>query len=364
MKYHIIVFGCQMNDSDAERLAAVFDGLKFQKTENINKADIIAVVMCSVRQPAVDRVHWLAHSFTKVKKANPKLITILTGCILKKDKKKLSKGFDYIIDIKEIKKIPQILKINPCHISGDRLKCDKSDYLKIVPKYSLKFSANVPIMTGCNNFCAYCVVPYTREREFSRPAKEIISEIKNLIKNGYKKIWLLGQNVNSYKDPSTGSGQAINFPKLLKMVNDIHGNFELNFISSHPKDFSDELIKIMAGCKKLSKRLNLPIQSGDNEILKKMRRPYTVAQYKNLVKKIRKAIPNISLTTDVIVGFPGETKKQFGNTVKTFKEIGFDMAFINKYSQRTGTAAAKLKDDVTWQEKKRREKILIKLVNE
>jgi tRNA-2-methylthio-N6-dimethylallyladenosine synthase len=212
-------------------------------------------------------------------------------------------------------------------------------------------------MTGCNNFCAYCVVPYTREREVSRPAKKIICEIKNLVKNGTKEIWLLGQNVNSYKDNKT------NFPKLLKMVNDIPGDFELNFTSSHPKDFSDELIETMTKCKKLSKRLNLPIQSGDDEILRRMNRPYTVAQYKNLVKKIRKAMPDISLSTDVIVGFPGETKKQFENTVKTFKDIGFDMAYINKYSPRAGTAAEKMKDNVSIAEKKRREKMLIELVN-
>ncbi len=358
-----------MNISDSERVSAVLESAKYKKTQNINRANLIAVVMCSVRQSAVDRVHGLVEKLKTIKKANPKepygesarrrqIKTILTGCILKKDKKIFLKSFDYVLDIKDIKKIPDILKINPRQISRDRVNYDKGNYLDIIPEYENKFSANVPIMTGCNNFCSYCVVPHTREREISRPTKEIISEIKNLIKGGCKKIWLLGQNVNSYKDKN------INFPDLLKMVNNIPGDFELNFTSSHPKDFSDELIKTMAGCKKLSKRLNLPIQSGDDAILKKMNRPYTVKKYKNLVKKIRKAIPDISLSTDVIIGFPGESKKQFENTVKTFKKICFDMAYINKYSPRAGTAAAKLKDDVSWQEKKRREKILIKLVNE
>jgi tRNA-2-methylthio-N6-dimethylallyladenosine synthase len=339
-----------MNISDSERVVTILESTKLQKTKNINKADIIIVVMCSVRQPAVDRVYYLAHKFEKLKLKNHKLKTILTGCVLKKDKKTFEKKFDYIFDIKDIQKIPKILKIK-------NFKKYKH-YIDIVPKYSSKNMAYVPIMTGCNNFCSYCVVPYTRGREISFSAKKIISEIKSLIKRGYKKIWLLGQNVNSYKDSKT------NFPKLLKKVNDIPGDFVLNFTTSHPKDFSDELIETMTKCEKLSMDLNLPIQSGDDEILKKMNRPYTVAQYKNLVKKIRKALPNIRLSTDIIVGFPGETKKQFNNTAKILKEIGYGVAFINKYSPRTGTTASKLEDDVPWAEKKRREKILIKLINE
>lgn len=349
-----------MNVSDSERIAAVLNSIKYKITPNINEADLIVVNMCSVRQSAVDRVHFLAHKFKELKKQNPQLKTILTGCVLKKDKKVFVKGFDYILDIKDIKKIPEIL-LHPNFC--DRKKMDIRDYLNITPKYSSKKTAYVPIMTGCNNFCTYCVVPYIRGREISRPAEEIICEIKNLIRNECKEIWLLGQNVNSYSNVLENN-RIVNFPDLLKMANGIPGDFALNFITSHPKDFSDDLIKTMVKCKKLSKRLNLPIQSGDDKILKKMNRPYTVSQYKNLVKKIRKAIPDISLSTDVIVGFPGETKKQFQNTVKTFKEISFDMAFINKYSPRAGTAAAKMKDDVPWKEKKRREKILIELVNE
>lgn len=341
MKYHVIVFGCQMNTSDAERVAAVLESAKYKPTSKVDEADLICVVMCSVRQSSVDRVHFLAHKFGKLRQENPKLKTILTGCVLKKDRKIFEKNFDFVLDIKDFFK---------------KIKKNKN-YLNVTPRYYSKSIAYVPIMTGCNNFCSYCVVPYTREREISRPAKEIINEIKKLAKKKYKEIWLLGQNVNSYKDGK------INFARLLKMVNDIPGNFVLNFTSSHPKDFLDELIETMAKCQKLSKRLNLPIQSGDDKILRKMNRPYTVAQYKNLVKKIREAIPDISLSTDVIVGFPGETKKQFENTIETFQEIGFDLAFINKYSPRAGTAAAKMKDDVPWPEKKRREKILIDLVN-
>jgi tRNA-2-methylthio-N6-dimethylallyladenosine synthase len=335
MKYHITVFGCQMNISDAERISGAFEALKYKKTDNINDADLVIMVMCSVRQSAVDRIFGMAEKFKKLKK-KPK--TILTGCILKRDKIKFGKVFDRVMNLEDL------------------LKAKK--YLEIEPKYSSEKTAYVPIMTGCNNFCSYCVVPYTRGREVSRQPRKVIAEIKNLAKNGYKEIWLLGQNVNSYKDGKT------NFPKLLKMANDVSGDFKLNFTSSHPKDFSDELIETMAKCNKLSMDLNLPIQSGDDEVLKRMNRPYTVAQYKNLVKRIKKVLPKIRLSTDIIVGFPGETKKQFNNTVKTLKEIGYGVAFINKYSPRAGTVASKMKDDVPWAEKKRREKILIELINE
>ncbi|MGA2418016.1 MAG: tRNA (N6-isopentenyl adenosine(37)-C2)-methylthiotransferase MiaB [Candidatus Staskawiczbacteria bacterium] len=347
MKYHIIVYGCQMNVSDAERVAAVLETIKYKKTQNINEADLIVVTMCSVRQSAVDRVHGLVEKFKKLKK-KPKII--LTGCILKKDKKKFLSGFDYVVDIRDIKKLPEILK--------NKKSEDVKDYLDITPKYSSKFSANVPIMTGCNNFCSYCVVPYVREREVSRPATKIILEIKNLIKNGCKEIWLLGQNVNSYKDKNN------NFPKLLKMVNNIPGEFWIRFTSSHPKDFNDEVIKTLAIGGKITPYLNLPIQSGDNKILKAMNRHYTVSDYKNKIKKLRKQIPDIAISTDIIVGFPGEIKKQFENTAKLFRDVKYDMAYINKYSPRAGTAAAKLKDNISWIEKKRREKVLTDILKQ
>ena len=349
-----------MNISDSERIASVLESIKYKKTLDINEADLIVITMCSVRQASVDRVHFLAHKFKGLKAK-----TILTGCILKKDKKYFEEGFDYIVDIgdtKTLKKIAREHKSEPNEFFRGEGAPQRGSPRTCLPAGREKSlfgerSGYVPIMTGCNNFCSYCVVPYTRGREVSRPVKDIIEEVKQAIKSGTKEIWLLGQNVNSYKHGDT------NFPKLLKSVNNLPGKFKLNFTSSHPKDFSDELIKIMAKCKKLSRDLNLPIQSGDDTVLKKMNRPYTVAQYKNLVKRIRKAIPNIRLSTDIIVGFPGETKKQFENTVKTLKEIGYGVAFINKYSPRAGTAASKLEDDVTWAEKKRREKILIDLIN-
>jgi tRNA-2-methylthio-N6-dimethylallyladenosine synthase len=344
MKYHIIIFGCQMNISDAERVASVLESAKYKLTSNMDEADLIVVTMCSIRQSAVDRVHGLVEKFRKLKTINYKLQTILTGCVLKKDKKVFVKGFNYIIDIKDIRNLSRLL--------GKKSAKAGDNYLDITPKYSSKFSANVPIMTGCNNFCAYCVVPYAREREISRDAKEIISEIKNLVKKGYKEVWLLGQNVNSYRDAQT------NFSELLKQVNNIHGEFWVRFTSSHPKDFNDEVIDAMALGGKITPYLNLPIQSGDDKVLKSMNRHYTVKDYKNKIKKLREKIPGIAISTDIIVGFPGETKKQFENTVKLFRDVKYDMAYINKYSSRAGTAAAKLKDNVLWEEKKRREKVL------
>ena len=362
MKYHIIVYGCQMNISDAERVSAVLESVNYKNTKNINEADLIIVTMCSVRQSAVDRVHGLVEKFKAIKKSNPELKTLLTGCVLKRDKKKFFDGFDYVVDIRDTNKLPEILDINPRQILRGRVKSDEGGYLSITPKYSSKFSANVPIMTGCNNFCAYCVVPYAREREISRHAKKIILEIKNLVKKGYKEIWLLGQNVNSYKDGKT------DFAALLKMVNDIPGNFWIRFTSSHPKDFNDEVINAMAGVPfgsgKITPYLNLPIQSGDDKVLKSMNRHYTVKDYKNKIKKLRKKIPGISISTDIIVGFPGETKKQFENTGKLFRDIKYDMAYINKYSARAGTAAERLKDDVSWAEKKRREKVLTEILKQ
>ncbi len=319
MKYHIITYGCQMNENDSERIAAQLEKKGYQPAKKIDQADLVVINVCSVRQSAMDRV------YSKVKKLkNPKII--LTGCLLEKDKKQLASQVNEIWPIID-------LKISPKRQSSDQ--------------------ALVPIMTGCNNFCTYCVVPYTRGREYSRPAQEIIKEVEDLVKKEYKEITLLGQNVNSYQG----------FPKLLKLINDIPGNFKIKFLTSHPKDMSDELIKVIAQNKKISQEIHLPVQSGDNQILKKMNRGYTVRDYQNLVKKIQQAIPQAKISTDIIVGFPGETEKQFQNTIKLVKEIGFKKAYISAYSCRAGTAAAKLKDDVSSDEKKRRKRILLNILN-
>ena len=357
-KYHLITFGCQINKSDSERIAGTLEKIGY-KSATPDVADLIVVNMCSVRQSAVDRVYGLVPKFKKLRTKNYKLQTILTGCFLKKDKTKFRKQFDLILSIKNLKNWPKYLSSH-------------KKYVKVQPKYSNKFSAYIPIMCGCNNFCSYCVVPYTRGPEICKPANQIIKQVKQLVKKGFKEIWLLGHNVNSYGihrrtdaehyAKPTQNKEKVNFAKLLKMANNIPGNFWISFTSSHPNDFSDELIKIIAESNKISKYISLPIQSGDNEILKKMNRPYTVEQYKKIIKKIRKKIPNIYLSTDIIVGFPGETKKQFNNTKKLFKQIKFDMAYIAEYSPRPGTAAFKLEDNVPHKEKQKRREKLTKIL--
>lgn len=363
-----------MNYSDAERLASVLESQGFKKINDETKADILCAIACSVRQSAVDRLFALGKKWSLFKNTT----TILTGCAIEEDKKKMKDIFDIIIAIAEIEQLPQkICQIYP--VNQLRSTClpktsikNNCSYFGISPIYSSKTTAYIPIMTGCNNFCSYCAVPYTRGREVSRPAQEILVEIKSLIKKGYKEVTLLGQNVNNYLDISRAQpgwflpvGQKptrlqlhTNFPALLQLLNNLSGNFTIKFITSNPWNFTDELIETIAKCRKINREIHLALQSGDDQILKKMNRKYTGEDYLKLVKKIRKKIIDVKISTDIIVGFPGETKKQFQNTIKLCKKIKFSHAYIARYSPRPGTAAAKLKDDVSQKEKKRREKAL------
>lgn len=375
MRYRIITYGCQMNESDSEKIAVLLQKQGHKPAKNEVGANLIVINVCSVRQAAVHRVYAKVNRYYKTKKI------ILAGCVLEKDKKQLKDK------VAEFWHPDHYFNCSPREIFNS-----PSPPLKLRGGWGA-LSAYVPIMTGCNNFCSYCVVPYTRGREKSRPAKNIIAEVKSLVRKGYKEIMLLGQNVNSYRSQSVSSSpqtrgglrwgvdlktpppptpssteegwrsSTVNFAKLLKIINGFPGNFRLTFLTSHPKDMSDELIATMVKCKKLKKELHLPVQSGDNTILHQMNRHYTASHYKSLIKKIRRAIPDIKISTDVIVGFPGETKKQFQNSVKLAKAVKFDGAFIAKYSPRPGTAAAKLKDDVSVSEKKRRWRILDTLIN-
>lgn len=374
--YFITTFGCQANHSDSERIAGVLEVAGFVKAKNEAESDILIFNSCSVRQSVEDRIFGLNKKLRQLKMKNRGLKIILTGCMAHYSEEQLKKRLpeiDIFLPIKELQKLPELLT----------WRCDRQvrtkEYLSFSPKYYSYFRAFVPISTGCNNFCSYCIVPYSRGREYDRPTGEIITEVKNLVQKNYKEIWLLGQNVNSYKFKIRSSKLKItvqnlkllknkdciiDFPNLLKIINDIPGDFWIRFTSPHPKDFSNDLIKAMAECDKFSHYLNLPVQSGDNEILKKMNRPYTREGYINLVNKIRMAISDIALSTDVIVGFPGETEKQFQNTVKLFQEIKFDTAYISEYSERQGTLAAKkFKDDVSKTEKARRKKYLTKVLS-
>ncbi len=352
-KYYIITIGCQMNKSDSERVASYLEDIGYKFTSNVKIADLVVLTTCGIRQSAEDRIYGL---IPKIKKNNPQTKIILTGCLSDRDdvRKRMEKYVDIQMNIKELSK----LKARLSGLNDDSIQRD-CDYLKQKPKYSSKISAFVPIGNGCDNFCTYCVVPYARGREVYRESREIIEEVKNLVKNNYKEITLIAQNVNSYHE----MGSKIDFPDLLKMVNDLEGDFWLRFATSHPKDMNDKLIETMSKCDKLCHHLHLPAQSGDNDILIAMNRKYKIGDYKKLIEKTRAKIPDISITTDIIVGFPGETREQFKNTKKLFREIKYDMAYIAQYSPRPNTVASKLDDDINREEKKRREKELMKILS-
>lgn len=360
-KYFIITFGCQMNESDSQRMASLFESVGFQESLAIDSADLIIVNMCSVRQTAVDRILGLANKFTELKMKKKGLKTILTGCILNPDRDKFAQIFDFILNKEDLEVWPQIL-------AGEGIVKKKRDYLKITPKQSNSFQAFVPISNGCDNFCTYCAVPYARGRLVSRKHTDILKEVNLLAKKGYKEIWLLGENVNSYISPTESS---VNFAELMRRIDKIEGNFWLRFTSPHPKDFSDELIDVLAKSSKFAPYINLPAQSGDDEILHKMNRPYTAKKYIELVKKIKKAFKDnrsglekeIAISTDIIVGFPTETEKQFNNTMKLFELAKFDMAFIAQYSPRPQSHCYKnMKDDVKKADKRLRHKMLTEVL--
>ena len=377
VKYYIKTFGCQMNTSDSERIAGFLESSNLKLANKIDTANLVIFNTCGVRQMAEDRVYGQIHN---LKKASPKVKIILTGCLAdRKDvQRKLKEKVDLFCEIKDFQKeIVKLLNRHPERSEGSRDSClpagtasatPQNDicYLSIKPEYSNKTFAFIPVMTGCNNFCAYCVVPYARGREVSRSAKEIFSEVENLAKKKYKEITLLGQNVNSYqfinKNSSAGEAGKFDFPRLLDLLAQKFPQIKIRFLTSHPKDFSENLMKVIAENKNISKEIHLPIQSGSDKILKAMNRPYTRKHYLSLIKKAQKLIPGVSFTTDVIVGFPGETEKDFEDTVKIFKKVGFNEAYINKYSPRPGTAAFSLGDPISWGEKKNREKILREII--
>ncbi|PIY95558.1 MAG: tRNA (N6-isopentenyl adenosine(37)-C2)-methylthiotransferase MiaB [Candidatus Kerfeldbacteria bacterium CG_4_10_14_0_8_um_filter_42_10] len=356
-QYYTLTLGCQMNKLDAEKIDALLQKMNFKLTSNEREADLIIVLACSVRQSAIDRIHGRIKRWKQLKKEKP-LITLLTGCVLPADRKGLGKQFDILLDMQELRTLPEKLRQKMKDIEDIFLE---SDYFKLPTKHESAFQAFVPISNGCNKFCTYCAVPYTRGREISRPASQIIQEVEELIKNGYKEITLLGQTVNSYKNPEKEGVK--NFADLLKRLAEIKGDFWLRFLSSHPLDFSDKLIAVIAQEKKICPHLHLPVQSGSNAVLKRMLRKYTREEYLKLIKKIKQRIPGVAITTDIIVGFCGETEADFGKTLDLYRQAEFDLAYLAQYSVRAGTQAAKrFKDDLPKAEKRRREKILNDLV--
>ena len=348
--YHIITIGCQMNYADSERLATFLEKNGFTAAPDFKKAGLVILNTCGIKQAAEDRVYGLVN---QIKKYNARVRIVVTGCLSRRSdvKKRLAGRVDIFLPINEMLKLPDLLageKFSP-YFSLDEVRLEAGEkYLRIPPKHTNDFTAYVPIGNGCNNFCSYCVVPYARGREVYRPARDIIIEVRELVRAGCKEIILIAQNVNSYQDVK------YDFPRLLKELLKISGKFWLRFSSSHPKDMSDELIKVIGSSKKICSHLHLAVQSGDDKILQAMNRKYTVASYKSLIKRVRAARPEIAITTDVIVGFPGETKAQFLNTVKLFQDIDFDLAYISQYSPRPQTVSATMPDNVSPAEKKRR----------
>jgi len=343
--YFLFTLGCQMNLSDSEKIEAVLKKFGLRST-NEELADLIIVNACSVRQKPIDRIWGKIKVWDRI---NPKVKKILTGCVLETDLKKLEKKFDFCFKIENLESLEDYLA--PYNLD-EKIKTKRD------PSSSAQddnFIAYLPIMTGCNNFCSYCVVPYTRGRERSRRPEVIIKETGCLVKKGFKEIMLLGQNVCSYKN---------GFVELLKKIVKIHGDFKISFMSPHPKDFSDELIDIIAREDKISKQIHLPLQSGDDEILKRMNRHYTTRQYLRLVDKLRNKVKGVEISTDIIVGFSKEKKKSFQNTVSLVKKCRFNKAYVSIYSERKGTwAEKKMRDNVSLSEKKRRWLILDKLIN-
>lgn len=354
--YHIQTHGCQMNLSDSERIAHLFDSFGLKNCSK-NKADLVVINSCSVRLAAENQVYGEIINLKKLRLL-PKII--VTGCLTAKSHKKILKLADYVLNIKNLSLWPEKLKIS-------KKPARQKKYFNMPAKHSSSFHAYVPISNGCDNFCTYCVVPYARGRETSRLPKEILREIEKLLKNGCKAITLVGQNVNSYGQDLK---QRMNFATLLEKIEKLvvgpstklgtnpKSEFWVWFLTSHPKDMSDELIRWVGKSKIICPYIHLPAQHGDNEILKKMNRKYTREKYLGLIKKIRNHTPGVAISTDLIVGFPGETRKQFNNTAKLMRVAGFDMAYLARYSPRPGTAAAKLRDNVSQKEKKYRHKIL------
>ncbi|MEE8418748.1 MAG: tRNA (N6-isopentenyl adenosine(37)-C2)-methylthiotransferase MiaB [Dehalococcoidales bacterium] len=336
--YHIWTFGCQMNKAESERLASVFQEQGYRATAAAEEADIIVVNSCVVRQSAEDRAVNRLNALKPLKKANPDLILALTGCMVDSNPDQLKRDFPLVDYFFKPGESPQWL--------------DAAVWEGTALAERLPASVYLPIIQGCDNFCSYCIVPYRRGRERSRPVDEISCQTREMVSRGAREIILLGQNVDSYGHDLPGKPELAD---LLGELNDIQGLARLRFLTNHPKDMSNRLIEAVAGLDKVCEQITLPVQSGDDEILKLMKRGYTADDYRRLIAKTRNGIPGVALSTDVIVGFPTETEEQFLNTYRLLSELQFDTVHTAVYSPRSGTAAAsELEDNVPAAEKKRR----------
>ncbi|MBI2328865.1 MAG: tRNA (N6-isopentenyl adenosine(37)-C2)-methylthiotransferase MiaB [Chloroflexi bacterium] len=342
--YHIWTIGCQMNKAESERLASFFEQRGYRATATTEEADVIVLNGCVVRQSAENRVINKLNTLQSLKKGRPGLTLALTGCLVNSDIEQLKRDFPQVDHFFKPGDCPQWL--------------EKADWLQALPQQPPP-SVYVPIIQGCNNFCSYCIVPYRRGQERSRPLAEITGEVRELVRRGAREVTLLGQNVDSYGHDLPDKPDLAD---LLDELNTINGLTRLRFLTNHPKDMTTRLIATVAHRDKVCKQISLPVQSGNNDILKAMRRGYTVEHYRRLVSELRRKIAGVALSTDVIVGFPSESEDQFQQTLGLLSELKFDTVHVAAYSPRAGTSAAReLEDNIPAAEKKRRLNIIEQL---
>ena len=363
MKYFLLPLGCQMNRSDTERVRTVLQGIGYTETDNEAEANILGVIACSVRQKGIDKVYSRILKWNEMKR-DRYCITFVSGCILPADRERFVKLFDLVFTMNELPDLPDMIQqygvvgmpinrnVNP--------SANMDRFWVIDPDHLSDFEAFIPIQNGCNKFCTYCAVPYTRGREVSRKSEDIINELKELVEKGYKSITLLGQNVNSYGLDK--KGEEINFAELLRRIGaygDASGKeFWVYFTSPHPRDMSDEVIEVISQYRCLGKQIHLPIQSGDDNMLQRMNRKHTLEDYRHIIQTIRRLLPEATIFTDIIVGFTGETEEEFENSRKAMEEFKYNMAYIAQYSVRPGAVASSWADDVPKAKKRERYHIL------
>ena len=340
--------GCQLNENDSEKLAGMLSEMNYVETKEMQEADIVIFNTCCVRENAEERLFGKVGEIKKLKESKSVLLAI-GGCMMQEknmvDKIKKSYPFvDIVFGTHTMQNLPEY--VYKALVEQEKVKdvidIDGEIYEGLPIKRNDKFKASVTIMYGCNNFCTYCIVPYVRGRERSREPEEILKEVQELANKGYKEITLLGQNVNTYK----GNDKIKNFADLLNEVCKIDGIERIRFISPHPKDFSDDVIEAIRDCEKVCKIIHLPLQSGSTEVLKKMNRKYTKEQYIKLVEKMKSKIPNLELSTDIIVGFPGETEEDFEDTLDVVKKVNFEQVYMFIYSRRVGTPGDKMQNQI------------------
>ena len=367
MKYTILTMGCQLNENDSEKLCGMLEKMGYTKTENQKEADLALFNTCCVRENAEDKLFGKLGELKRLKEEKGIIIAI-GGCMMQEkhitDKIKESYPFvDILFGTHTLHKFPENLyqTLEEKRKLEDIIDIDGKIYEGLPIKRDSKIKASVTIMNGCNNFCSYCIVPYVRGRERSRQPRDIINEVKELAEQGYQEITLLGQNVNSYLRVEREKGIEFeeyegvhSFATLLKAINQVEGIQRIRFVSPHPKDFTDDVIEAIATCDKVCKLVHLPLQSGNTKVLKEMNRKYSKEQYLALVEKMKERIPNLTLSTDIIVGFPGETDEEFEDTLDVVRKVKFEQVYMFLYSRRVGTPGDKMENQVPEEEKHKR----------